>query len=232
MSNCSSSTDDHCCLQNDELILQNDKLACNASTSTQSIQQQEHSIDISPDKWDNKMKSKYISISSDGLIIKNNIPNIYRSTFDEWRSIFGTKIISKSGKYKWNFEIISIDDYTTKNEWKLIIGIIKDEYIYNKLEEIFINTQDIGIGIGFIGGESTIKGGISMEGTESYGINFDNVGDKLTMILDLDNNILSYTINGQIFGPVDLGGNFKLNKNDKYRLAVSLCSGRTLKMYN
>ena len=44
------------------------------------------------------------------------------------------------------------------------------------------------------------------------------------MILDLDNQTLSYIINGEAINNVD-DEIFKLKKDDKYRMAFSLCPG-------
>ena len=107
-----------------------------------------------------------------------------------WGVIFG-KIICENGKrYKWSFEITDITS-TTHNTWKILIGVIDinncKALIDKKVSHYgryFVSKSG---SYGFIGSkaQTTTRGAFE----ENYGENFDKKGHKLTMILDLRNNL-------------------------------------------
>ena len=72
-----------------------------------------------------------------------------------------------------------------------------------------------------------------MTGMQVYGSGkhkFELVGDKLKMILNLNNQTLSYIINGKDNGAVKTLPNFRISRNDEYRFGVSICPGRVIQL--
>ena len=180
--------------------------------------------------WDKELMQKDIIIKENRCIV-----NIDTSINSYWRSIFGKRVVTKYGKYEWNFEIVSInkEKIIGGQGWHIVIGILKDKYSKKLIKHlggsIFI---EFGKSIGFVTSSPRIQGGISHH-KKKYAnstAKFENKGDKLKMTLDLDNKTLSYKINGKDYGNVDFGDKFVLDSNEKYRMGMSLCPGRTIKL--
>eukprot|EP01084_Bolivina_argentea_P001411 2597_1 len=176
---------------------------------------------VDPAEWDETLKSDDITILDGCIRSADDIRSDY------WRSIFGKRICTESGKYEWNFEIIdSFQSSNMFNSWRLFIGIMEIEFCEKHLQEDCIYKNE---SIGFVCSQSTLASGMD---EIPYGEKFEKKGHKLKMILDLDNLSLSYTINGNDYDnalATDSTG-FTLNKTDKYKLAVCICPDTTLKM--
>ena len=56
---------------------------------------------------------------------------------------------------------------------------------------------------------------------------YENPGDILKIILDLNKETLTFVINGKSH-QIQIDDEYKIDRNLKYRLAVSLCGGRVL----
>ena len=173
-------------------------------------------------EFDLSMKSMNMIISGDNNeFVHNNLPNTIG-----WRSIFGKRVFKGYGKYEWNLEIIEAGDAV--NSWQIMVGIIKNEYCARRKEESAFGNE---VSIGLVGSQRGITefGIVDSE----YGELFNQVGDTVKMVLDLDELTLSYTINGTDYGPAitkDKSYNFGINKDTEYRFALSLISGRKLRL--
>ena len=106
-------------------------------------------------------------------------------------------------------------------------GIIKNEYCKSRTQSTGVLAY-IGESIGYFGSIGQIYGAQKgwIKGLPKY----ENVGDILKIILDLDKEILIFVINGESH-QVQTDDIFRIDKNIKYRLAVSLCPGRKLQLW-
>ena len=126
------------------------------------------------------------------------------------------------GKYEWNIEIIKAGAVSIgyDEDGTLVIGIQNNKYCKERLNGIAFGE---GKGIGIIAGP--YKGIYSGNKKNwNYGEIIGQKGDQIKMILDLDNLVLSYVINGTDYGAAvtaDKGYGFELNVNTEYRFGLS-----------
>ena len=180
---------------------------------------------ISNAEWDLSILSNYIKVSGDNNEYVENMEDID----EDWKSIFGKRICCGYGKYEWNLEIV--ESSSSNNNWNIMVGIIKNDARFcmkARDRSAFEKFTSIGI----VGSERGIVEWWIVN--RKYGEKFEKVGDTIKVILDLDNLTLSYTINGTDYGPAIDSTNsydFDLNKENEYRFALSLISGRKLRLY-
>lgn len=187
-------------------------------------------------EWDESLKSEHIMVSDDACIHHEayqhkNMHNNF------WRSIFGKRECSQSGRYEWKFQIADRDfphklndnELTMSNTWHLFIGIMKAELCAGYVET---DCMYKGESVGFVGSTARVTSGGGSDSQE-YGEAFETKGDTLAMILDLDATepTLSYVINGTDYGAVNASAiGLALSKSDTYRLAVCVCPNTKLQL--
>merc|ERR1712228_652377 len=146
-----------------------------------------------------------------------------------WCAIVGKNICQIGYRYQWTLKICDIMS-TTDNAWEILVGIMDDTQCDTLLDEshsagtrYFTSTPGA---FGFVGsyGRLTTGGHVS---DSNYGEPFEKKGDCMTVDLDMhkDKHSLSYVINGKEHGKA-----FDVDINVKYRLAVSICEGKVLKL--
>ena len=166
--------------------------------------------------FDLELNSKSIKLSGDNNEIAEN------RRVGRWCSIFGKRIFKGYGKYEWNIEIIKAGATTVDYDepGTLVIGIQNNKFCKERLDGMAFGE---GKGIGIIAGPYRgIYSGNSRN--VNYGQIIGKKGDKIKMILDLDNLMLSYVINGTDYGAAvtaEKGYGFDLNKDDEYRFGLS-----------
>lgn len=168
------------------------------------------------EEWSLDLKSKDIILSHNNRCVHHNCGYYQDGNTTAWRSIYGTTICTKNKIYKWKLKIIKIDpDSGDGNSWKILVGIVESEKGELKLDKCFNQAQSYGF-IGSIAGLS--------RGDDNWGHKFEEMGDTLTMVLNMRDLTLSYTINGTDYG-------IAYNINDgKYRLALSIADGRHIQL--
>ena len=172
------------------------------------------------DEWDLKRKHDPIILSDDNSVIHHDA--------NSWNTIVGTNICKIGQRYQWTLKIVDVMS-DTGNTWKILVGIMdeiqcdilfeSDTVPFNRYFTRMPNS------FGFIGSPS----GITINGSfnKKYGKPFDKKGDCIVVDLDMhkDKHSLSFVINGTEYGKA-----FDVDINTRYRLAVSICGGRKVKL--
>ena len=170
------------------------------------------------DEWG--LCHKEINISNDKTIISHDD--------SDWNTAFGITICEKGNKYEWKLKLIKRKGDLGGNTWKTIFGVIQESHcktILSAKQHTFSrNFTSSGGGYGFIGYQSRIQ---SPRQHKMYGEKFDTEGGTINIILDLreNKNTVSYIINGKNYEKA-----CDVKKDCKYRLAVSVCAGRHIKI--
>ena len=134
-------------------------------------------------EFDLALKSKNMIVSGD-----NNefVENDINDNGDNWKSIFGKRIMKRYGKYEWNLEIIEAN-HDVINSWRIMVGVIINKYCeIRKEKSAFADNMSVGL----VGSEQGITETAIIN--DSYGELFEKVGHTIKVILDLDNLTLSY----------------------------------------
>ena len=155
-----------------------------------------------------------------GVTIQNNV--ISNGGQSLWATIFGKLVIRKNQIFSWNF-VIAEQPANISNTWKLVIGVVPAS---------FKKTTDasytfVAPNYGFIGSEGATSAiGKKTSNYQKFG---ENAGDKLKMKLDLKHHTLTFVVNGVIVKKNKQICIKKL-KSTEYRMAISICAGRKLKL--
>ena len=154
-----------------------------------------------------------------GMVIdKDDKSIVYNGSGVTWTTIFGKTIIKSNEIFAWDFKIIGKPESIT-NSWKIAIGVVPASFKKTTNSSFTF----IAPNYGFIGSNSTLAGnGKRNKVKQQFG---EEEGDELRMILNLREYKLSYVINGQ-----DNGYCIEKLRIENYRMAVSLCRGRKLKL--
>eukprot|EP01084_Bolivina_argentea_P104079 186397_1 len=172
------------------------------------------------DIWNQTITNSKIKIDDKSISTSNNIGYKYRVAF-------GTKEISAPMINKWHLSIGN--GYKSRY---IVIGII-DSYTAHwsdwSMNGNFYNELNNGYGLKGIdgalfhgGNKPTEDYSITMGSTKGY---FD-CGDKIEMILNLQDGILKYVINDK-----DKGVRIRVTKGSKYKLCVALCESCSLVLH-
>ena len=179
------------------------------------------------EEWDVDLKYKDVEISHNGTCVRS-----VNTTNGDWRSIFGKRICKEKGVYSWKIKYVKADGSVSHgyNYWKTVIGIAQNHEQLAKLTpDCFIEDQlmDNYVSYGFIGNCSQLVVMVGhKENTRDYGEGLNKEGDTVEVHLDLNENTLSYTING-----TDYGEAYKVKSTPTgYRLAVAIVDGFTLQL--
>eukprot|EP01083_Nonionella_stella_P022496 62227_1 len=136
-----------------------------------------------------------------------------------WGTILGETVVQSNETYFWTFQIVGEKPTEISNTWKIVIGIVPRDWKKTTNASYTFVAQNYG----FIGANGTTNAkGKQKVNKDKFG---SNEKDKLTMILDLKLHTLSYIINDK-----DNGIRIHYIPPNDYRLAVSLCKGRKVKL--
>ena len=161
----------------------------------------------------------------DDMMIDANDPSVIypaaKPSYDHgtWATVFGKTIIKKNEIFCWNFEIVGQPEEII-NTWKVAIGVTSstDTKEYGSFRS-FIKESNYAL----IGSEPFLReNGNDHRIEQKFG---ENEGDTLRMTLNMKEFTLSFVINGQENGYCIDDLEYR-----HYRLAVSLCLGRKLKL--
>ena len=160
------------------------------------------------DTWNRKYSHKDITIDENAGIMKINVA--------EHVTAYGTLVVSK-GVFKWKIKILSTDEGTNAPSW---IGIVEDDE--SLLQRYYNNSNWDHNGCQLCGGSGSLYSkqvGI-IKNAMNYNCRWSEQGDVLEMTLDLDQQKLSFVVNGE-----DFGVRFENVKLSKYRIAwTSFCA--------
>ena len=177
---------------------------------------------LDSDELDVNQKHDPIIMSADNCCIHHEVAS--------WNSIVGANICEIGERYQWTLRIMDVMSHST-NTWKILIGIINDDncallFDAERLSKKRYFTSIPG-SFGFIGSGkgTTIHGQLQSH----YGQRFEKKGDCIVVDLDMhkDKHSLSFVINGTEYGKAS-----DVDINTRYRLAVSICKGRKVKLCN
>eukprot|EP01084_Bolivina_argentea_P305914 528517_1 len=168
------------------------------------------------DKWDNKLKG-------DNVEIRGIYDEIAETKSTVYQSVFGHNIIS-DGQHYWKLEVLQFGQTSHHLTWRLMIGICNDNVCAKVKNDYFTSAQNMSYA--FVGNNYSVSH-LATTGISCgfYGSTLCKSGDIIEMFVDMDIGTMKYIINSK-----DHGKAFDINKDEKYKLAVTISNGSAFKI--